>query len=263
MTVDDSSRPTDSGTNTGNYGHPVPTEARQLVRCGLNAALATVDQASGHPYASLITVATLSEGTPIALLSGLARHTRNLDRNTHASLLYEHQASQREDPLAAARLTLMGTMSPTPNPFAAQRFLARHPEAEQYAEFADFAYYSFAVEEAHFIGGFGRIETLSASQLFPSHLSVPGLAKAEEELIAALNSREPDCARRLAERDSAGAEPASEWRITGIDAAGIDLVGQHLPDSAGFAPYCTRRADFVTPAQSVAEVEARVDSLLA
>jgi len=47
-------------------------------------SLATLEPATGHPYASLITVATETDGSPIFLISKLAWHTRNLEADPRA-----------------------------------------------------------------------------------------------------------------------------------------------------------------------------------
>ena len=59
------------------------------MRTALKGALATLDRETGHPYASLVLVATEPDGAPILLLSRLALHTRNLERDPRASLLLD------------------------------------------------------------------------------------------------------------------------------------------------------------------------------
>ncbi|HRD78751.1 MAG TPA: pyridoxamine 5'-phosphate oxidase family protein, partial [Hyphomicrobiaceae bacterium] len=59
---------------------------RYLMRRALKASLATLEKGSGHPYVSLVTVATEADGAPILLLSSLAVHTRNLMADSRASL---------------------------------------------------------------------------------------------------------------------------------------------------------------------------------
>ncbi len=51
--------------------------ARMLLRTIRSGALATID-AEGMPFASLVTMATDVDGTPLMLLSRLSAHTRNL-----------------------------------------------------------------------------------------------------------------------------------------------------------------------------------------
>ena len=66
--------------------------ARTLVRCALKGALATIDRRTGAPYASLVTVATASDGTPLLVVSRLALHTQNIEADPRASLLVDGTA---------------------------------------------------------------------------------------------------------------------------------------------------------------------------
>ena len=146
------------------------SDAARLMQAAGKAALATLDAATGHPYASLGKVALAPDGCPILLLSRLARHTRNIDRDSRASLLFEPAGLVDGDPLAAARGTVLGqivALSPdtVDHAVAKATFLARHPDAAGYAEFADFRFFKLAIAGAHFIGGFGRIVEISAADL--------------------------------------------------------------------------------------------------
>lgn len=140
-------------------------DAAGLMRAARWASLATLDRATGHPYVSLVTVALDQDGQPLMLLSRLARHTQNLAADPRASLLFAPAGQSASDPLAGARVTVMGAASPTPSPTAPARFLGRHPQAQMYAAFADFGYFALALDHAHFIGGFGRIIDIPAEEL--------------------------------------------------------------------------------------------------
>ncbi|MBX9925674.1 MAG: pyridoxamine 5'-phosphate oxidase family protein [Hyphomicrobiaceae bacterium] len=151
-----------------------PAAARDVMALisGANkAALSTLDASTGHPYGSLVTVATDGEGRPLMLLSRLARHTRNLDADARASLLFEPLGLTAGDPLAVARVTAIGrAMRIDPADAAAigdvrTRFLSRHPDAAGYAGFADFGWFRLEIATAHFIGGFGRIIDVTAADL--------------------------------------------------------------------------------------------------
>ncbi len=138
--------------------------ARRLVRSGRKAFLGTLDKATGHPHVSLVTVATEPDGSPVLLISRLAVHTQNLMADARCSLLYD-ATDLKGDPLAGGRVTMIGSAQPTQSGTARRRFLARHPEAEGYASFADFSFYVLKVERAHYIGGFGRIVTFPATDM--------------------------------------------------------------------------------------------------
>ena len=136
-------------------------EARNIVRAALKGSLASALQPSGHPYASLLLTATEPDGAPVLLISKLALHTKNLAGDARASLLIDGTGTDA-DPMAGARITLIGEARPTTSATARRRFLARHPAAAGYADFPDFSFYAFDIASAHFIGGFGRIVDLQA-----------------------------------------------------------------------------------------------------
>jgi hypothetical protein len=100
------------------------------MRTALKGALATLDRATGHPYASLILLATEPGGAPTFLISRLALHTRNLEQDSRASVLIDGTGGLG-DPLTGGRLTLTGVARPSTSPTALRRFLARHPSAER------------------------------------------------------------------------------------------------------------------------------------
>lgn len=145
-------------------------EAARLMSQAGKASLATLERGTGHPYVSLVTVALDCEGRPLMLLSALARHTRNLEADGRASLLFEPTSLASGDPLAGGRVTVVGRVDmvdPADPSFddVRARFLAHNPEAEGYAGFSDFRFYRLEIVTAHFIGGFGRIVEVSASEL--------------------------------------------------------------------------------------------------
>jgi heme iron utilization protein len=220
--------------STAQRGADAASDARNLVRLALKGALATLDRGgtnaqgghlAGHPYASLVTVATDAEGRPLLLLSGLALHTQNLKADPRASLLIDG-TSLAGDPLAGGRVTLIGRLEVTASPNARTRFLNRHPSAAQYADFGDFAFYQLNVERAHFIGGFGRIVGLSAGQMVRLIDDASALVAAEADIIAHMNQDHSDTLELYATK-LAGAAPG-KWHIVGCDPDGMDLLnGEH------------------------------------
>ncbi len=104
--------------------------AKTLLRATRAGALATIDRNTGHPFGSLVNVATDVDGSPLILVSRLSTHTANLENDTRASLLLA--SIGRGDPLAHPRLTALGDFAPIArdDPGEARvrrRFLARHP----------------------------------------------------------------------------------------------------------------------------------------
>lgn len=200
---------------------PPQVVARRLLRTALKGALGTLDRRSGHPYASLVTLAAEPDGTPLMLISKLALHTQNLAADARASLLIDG-TSASGDPLAGGRVTLIGRAEPTGSPTARGRFLSRHPHAEGYAGFPDFAFYSLKLEGAHFIGGFGRIVDLAPSDLLLDLSGAEALVAAESDIVAHMNEDHAG-ALELYATELCGA-PGGPWRMTGIDPEGCDIV---------------------------------------
>ena len=86
--------------------------AKDLLRSTRAGSLATIDRNTGHPFASLVNVATDSDGAPLILISRLATHTANLETDSRASVLLA--ATGKGDPLAHPRLTLLGSFVRVP-----------------------------------------------------------------------------------------------------------------------------------------------------
>src|SRR5580765_4957297 len=81
-------------------------QARTLVHLARTGTLGTLSRRHpGHPFVSVMPYAPDERGRPLVLISGLAMHTQNLAADPRASLLV---AQPGDDPLALARLTLMG-----------------------------------------------------------------------------------------------------------------------------------------------------------
>lgn len=195
--------------------------AHKLMRQALKGSLATLEASSGHPYASLVTVATDVDGTPLLLISTLALHTQNLKSDGRASLLFDG-TDATGDPLAGGRVTLIGQARKTQRDGARERFLTRHPLASGYADFPDFAFYEVVPERAHFIGGFGRIVDLKPDDLLLDVSDAAELIAAQSDIVSHMNE-DHSAAIALYATSLAGA-PGGPWRMTGIDPEGFDLV---------------------------------------
>ena len=191
--------------------------ARGLLRRARTGTLATLNAGDGAPYASLVNVATDVRGWPVILVSTLAWHTRNLLAGPRASLMVA-EVPDLGDALTGPRVTVMGRFSKTASEAVSRRYLARHPGAELYAGFGDFAFWRMQPEAAHAVAGFGRIETMGAEEMFPDAAEIEAL---EADAIAHMNADHDDAIQRYAEK-LLGATPGG-WRIAAIDPDGADL----------------------------------------
>jgi heme iron utilization protein len=214
----------------------VSRAARDLIRGLDRAVLATAlpvepaATAAPWPYASLVLVGADHDLSPILLISRLAEHTRAIGRDDRVSLLFDGTAGLAQ-PLAGARLSVLGRAAPSGDDRLRARFLARHPDAALYASFADFQIYRVAIQRAHLVGGFGNIHWIAAADL----LSAPppaALIEAEAGIVTHMNDDHADAldlyATRLLGQTGTG------WRMTGIDSEGFDLRREGLVQRLAF-----------------------------
>ncbi len=198
--------------------------AKSLLRATRAGTLATLDRNSGHPFASLVNVATDMDGAPLILVSKLATHTANLEVDGRASLLLAETG--KGDALAHPRLTVLGTFAPVAtdsdeDPRIRRRFLARHPKSELYAGFGDFAFWRMSVTSAHLNGGFARAADLAAADVLTDLTGAQGLIDAEADAIAHMNADHAEACRLYATRLLGAAD--GDWPCVGIDPEGLEL----------------------------------------
>jgi putative heme iron utilization protein len=201
------------------------TLAKALLRATRAGTLGTLDRNTGHPFTSLVNVATDMDGAPVILTSRLSTHTANLEDDGRASLLLAETG--KGDPLAHPRLTALGDFAQIPRDSAdlarvRRRFLARHPKSELYVDFGDFSFWRMTVASAHLNGGFARAADLTATDVLTDISGADELLAAEEGAVEHMNA------------DHAGATclyaikllglDAGPWRISGLDPDGADLT---------------------------------------
>ena len=195
--------------------------ARRLMRGLDRAALSTLQRdAEGWPYGSLVLVALDHGAWPILLLSDLAEHTRNIDRDRRVSLLFDGTAGAAE-PLAAARVTVLGEAEVIDAADLRERFLARHPSAATYAGFKDFHLFRVRLTRAHLVAGFGRIHWIDGAALAFDDAGSAALAAREADIVAHMNADHADAVRLYAK--VLLGRTGEDWRMTGCDPEGIDL----------------------------------------
>ncbi len=192
-------------------------EARNLLRRARTATLGTLNADDGSPYASLVNVASDVRGWPVILVSTLAWHTKNLLADPRASVMVA-ELPAAGDALTGPRVTIMGRFERVDAGTVSRRYLARHPAAELYAGFGDFAFWRLEPERAHAVAGFGRIETIPADEMFPSADEMTAL---EEGAVSHMNDDHADAVQRYAAQ-LLGATPGG-WKIAAIDPDGADL----------------------------------------
>ena len=200
----------------------MPRIARNLLRRLDRASLASAlpgDEGAAWPYASLVLVAVDHDLAPVLLLSDLAEHAKAIAADSRVSLLFDGTTGL-DQPLTGPRLSLLGRAARTGDDRLKRRFLARHPDAEMYAGFKDFNFYRVAAERAHLVGGFGKIRWLTMAELQPE-LPSAALTESEPGIVEHMNADHADAVQLYAGRLLG--LPAGDWKMTGIDAEGLDL----------------------------------------
>ncbi len=195
---------------------------RSLLRRRRQGALATLMAGTGDPYCSLVNLASHPDGTPILLISRLAVHTRNILADSRVSLMLDERAPG--DPLEGARIMLQGraeVVTKEQLETVRRRYLAAHPSAEGFVDFADFSFFRIAPSGAHLVAGFGRILDLKPEQFLTDISDSQGLIEAEAGAVAHMNADHRD-AMNLYATKLLNAE-AGDWHCTSIDPDGIDL----------------------------------------
>jgi putative heme iron utilization protein len=193
--------------------------AKRLLREGRSGALATLMPGSGDPYCSLVNVATAADGAPLLLISQLAIHTKNVLEDARVSLMLDERKAG--DPLEGARVMLMGKAAVSDDPAVRRRYLARHPEAEMFAGFKDFAFYKIELTRIHLVAGFGRIVDLNPADVLTDLSDAAELVEAEPYILAHMNQDHAETCRLYATKLLGAAE--GDWRCAGCDPEGLEL----------------------------------------
>ena len=196
--------------------------ARRLLRGTDRAALATLlaGKQGPAPYASLALIAVDHDLSPILLISRMAVHTQAIQADARVSLLLDGTAGL-DHALTGARLSIMGRAEISAEPRLRARYIARHPEAEMYAGFKDFDFYRVAVERAHLVSCFGKIDWIDAAELMLPEGLEEKLVEHEAGIVQHMNEDHSDAITLYA--SNLLQLPGGGWRMTGVDRDGVDL----------------------------------------
>jgi len=139
--------------------------ARQLLAAARHASLGTLDPDTGAPLVTRIALQTDADGAPLALLSGLAAHTRALLADPRAGLMVAAEAA-KGDAMTHARLSVLGRAVPAaPDEARRRRWLDRDPKARVYLDLPDFGFWRIEPLSGLLNAGFGRAFRLTAADM--------------------------------------------------------------------------------------------------
>ena len=160
-------------------------------------------------------------GRPIYLISTMAMHTQNLKADSRASLLVT-QSNVEGDPLGASRVTLLGNVLTIAEPelaHARHLYLERYENSKYWVDFEDFSFYRMEVVDVYYVGGFGVMGWVAASEY--SAAQPDPLADAMTAIIEHMNADHRDSLILLARR-FAGIE-AEEAAMISVDRLGFHV----------------------------------------
>jgi putative heme iron utilization protein len=204
---------------------PEPTfaeRARTLVYLGRIGSLSTISRKQqGYPFGSVMPYGLDEHANPVFLISTMAMHTQNVQADPRSSLLVT-QPDAIGDPLGASRVTLLGNILPVPEPNIAEArklYLARYANSKYWVDFDDFSFHRMAVVDVYYVGGFGVMGWVSASEYY--RVQPDPLADAANEIIQHMNTDHRD-ALVLLVRAFAGID-SQETSMTSVDRLGFHL----------------------------------------
>ena len=235
---------------------PTPTHAeraRTLVAQISTGTLCTIAlEPEGYPYGSFVTVA-FDNGNPVFLISALAEHTRNLERDPRASLLVAEGGAT--DPLANGRVTMLGPCMRVGADGGSARaaFFAAHPNSRYYADFRDFGFWKLHVGSIRYIGGYGRMSWVDKADWQSAEPDPLGPSAAG--VIAHMNADHADAMVLCCKAFSAATD------ITSASMTGVDRYGFEMSAKTAEGPRPIRVA-FATPVSTPEEARAALVAMV-
>jgi heme iron utilization protein len=225
MTISTGRKHAGPGPESGQPPVPEPTfaeRARTLVHLGRVGSLSTLSRRQpGFPFGSVMPYGLDDQGHPIFLISTMAMHTQNLEADVRASLLVTQPDTDGE-PLGASRVTLVGSvhrLQGTESAEVRKLYLERHANSRHWVDFEDFSFYRMNVLDVYYVGGFGVMGWVSASDYDRSQPDP--LADSMAEITQHMNADHRD-ALVLLTRTFARIQ-ATEATMTALDRLGFHV----------------------------------------
>lgn len=199
--------------------------ARELLLKEYRGMLSTHSKSMpGFPFGSVVPYCLDPQGRPLILISRIAQHTHNLQKDPKCSMLVGERGA--EDVQAVGRLTYLAEARKLEDgdsiETAAERYYRYFPESQNYHKAHDFDFWVLEPVRHRYIGGFGAIHWIDRITL-----ANPFAGKAEASMIEHMNA---DHAKAIAHYVALAELPATEpAQMVGIDSEGMHLrIGQGL-----------------------------------
>lgn len=214
-----------SGSSGSQPAVPEPSfaeRARTLMQAGRIGSLSTLSRKQqGFPFGSLMPYGLDDRGRPIFLISTMAMHTQNLEGDPRSSL-FVTEPDPNGDALGSARVTLVGNALRIQSAELAEAralYLKGYPDSKYWVDFEDFFFYRLEVIDIYYVGGFGVMGWVSASDY--GEAEADPLAEHGRGIIQHMNADHKDALILIA-KQFAGIE-AAEAEMTALDRLGFFL----------------------------------------
>jgi putative heme iron utilization protein len=190
--------------------------ARRLLLQQSFGVLSTISlDVPGYPFGSVTPYCVDQQCRPVIYISTIAQHTRNILADPRVSLTVFESNGGTDDVQARGRLTYIANARPMREEEADvhDRYFRYFPSSRQYEQTHDFAFFRLEPVRIRFIGGFGRIYWLEASQFLVAN---PFSPSQESRIIQHMNRDHSDAIKNYTGGDSA--------EMVGIDDQGFDVL---------------------------------------
>jgi len=199
--------------------------ARELLLKEYRGALSTHSKSMpGFPFGSVVPYCLDDQGRPLILISRIAQHTHNLQKDPKCSLLVGERSA--EDVQAVGRVTLLAEAEKLTDSAAieaaAERYYRYFPDSQSYHSAHDFDFWVLVPVRYRYIGGFGAIHWLDEVAL-----ANPFAGAAETAMVEHMNN---DHTTAIAHYVALSGLPQTQpAQMVGIDSEGMHLrIGQGL-----------------------------------
>lgn len=193
--------------------------ARELLLKEYRGVLSTHSKSMpGFPFGSVVPYCLDAQGCPLILISRIAQHTHNLQRDPKCSILVGERAA--EDVQAAGRLTILAEAHRLEEPqsieAAAERYYRYFPESADYHRAHDFDFWRLDPVRSRYIGGFGAIHWIDQVTLANEFAG-----EAEMSMVEHMNADHSKAIAHYVELAGLPASPPAQ--LVGIDSEGFHL----------------------------------------
>ncbi|MGX5220654.1 HugZ family pyridoxamine 5'-phosphate oxidase [Pseudomonas segetis] len=199
--------------------------ARELLLKEYRGVISTHSKSMpGFPFGSVVPYCLDAQGYPLILISRIAQHTHNLQRDPKCSLLVGER--EADDVQAAGRLTLLAEARKLGDQrsieVAAARYYRYFPDSADYHRAHDFDFWRLEPVRSRYIGGFGAIHWIDQVTLDNAFAG-----EAEQGMLEHMNA---DHSKAIAHYvELAGLPTSTPAQLVGIDSEGFHLrIGKSI-----------------------------------